>query len=260
VKAEAQPRALAAVASSHARAAGRLIVTEADHVKAVHLARRHIKRSRSLLRALKPLSAEVVTRENALLRAFAHTLAPLRDAHALDEAARAVGAARLNAPNAPPQGHPDLTALGRALQRQAKVIARLPIEGAPKDFFSKAVARAYRRARQAYRTYHEAPHADGLHEARKRIKDCLHLIEALADRRPKGAYPKPGKLDQLGELMGSMRDLDLLGARLRRDVAAEHKLDRIAARQIRLARAVERAGAETFAAKPGAVRRAWRTC
>ncbi|MFX7140726.1 hypothetical protein ABTH88_22600, partial [Acinetobacter baumannii] len=78
-----------------------------------------------LLRALKPLAAEAVARENALLRAFAHALAPLRDAHALDEAAQAVGA---SGPVVTHGNTLDLEALGRALQRQAKTIARLPLE------------------------------------------------------------------------------------------------------------------------------------
>ncbi|KAF0123315.1 MAG: hypothetical protein FD152_3346, partial [Xanthobacteraceae bacterium] len=89
----AEARDLALAAGAHARAAGRLLVSEKDQVKAVHLARRHIKRARSLLRALRPLAKASVERENGFLRACAHTLAPLRDAHALEEAARAVGAA-----------------------------------------------------------------------------------------------------------------------------------------------------------------------
>ncbi|WP_246088805.1 CHAD domain-containing protein [Phreatobacter stygius] len=245
---------LAGAAAAHARAAGRLIASEPDHVKAVHHARRHIKRARSLLRALKPLAAEAVTRENALLRAFAHALAPLRDAHALDEAAQAVGA---TGPVVTQAGTLDLAALGQALQRQAKVIARLPLQASPRQFLAKAMRRAYGRARRAFHTYEAAPQPEPLHEARKRIKDCLHLVEALDDVRPKGASPKPGKLDQLGELMGSIRDLDLLAQRLRREAAPGHKLARIAARHIRLERAVTRAGAKAFAVTPGAVRRAW---
>lgn len=255
MKPGAEARDLATMAAAHARAAGRLIISEPDHVKAVHHARRHIKRARSLLRALKPLARVEVARENVLLRAFAHALAPLRDAHALDEAARAVGA---SGPAASQGGAVDLTSLGRALQRQGKVIARLPLGRAPKRFLAKAVRHSYRAARQAFRTYEAGHQAEPLHEARKRIKDCLHLVEALAPVRPKGALPKPGKLDQLGELMGSIRDLDLLAQRLRREAAPSHKLDRIAARHVRLERAVTRAGAKAFAARPKAVQRAWK--
>lgn len=255
MKPDAEAHDLATMAAAHARAAGRLIVSEPDHVKAVHQARRHIKRARSLLRALRPLARTEIARENALLRAFAHALAPLRDAHALDEAARAVGA---SGPAASQSGLVDLTALGRALQRQGKVIVRLPLDRAPKRFLAKAVRRSYRAARKAFRAYEARPEAEPLHEARKRIKDCLHLVEALAPIRPKGAHPKPGKLDQLGELMGSIRDLDLLAQRLRREAAPSHKLERIAARHIRLERAAARAGAKAFAARPAAVERAWR--
>ncbi|MCZ0738095.1 CHAD domain-containing protein [Phreatobacter sp. AB_2022a] len=258
MKPDAEAHDLATMAAAHARAAGRLIASEPDHVKAVHQARRHIKRARSLLRALRPLARTEIARENALLRAFAHALAPLRDAHALDEAARAVGASGANGPAASQSGLVDLAALGRALQRQGKAIVRLPLDRAPKRFLAKAVRRSYRAARKAFRAYEARPEAEPLHEARKRIKDCLHLVEALAPVRPKGAHPKPGKLDRLGELMGSIRDLDLLAQRLRREAAPGHKLARIGARHIRLERAVTRAGAKTFATRPAAVERAWK--
>ncbi len=247
---------LALAAAAHARAAGRLIGSGRDMVRAVHLARRHIKRARSLLRALAPLSREAVARENGFLRAFAHQLAPLRDAHALEEAARQVGLAAHG--GATQSGGVDLTALGKALQRQARVIARLAPAQAPRHFLAMAVARSYRRARRAYARYELDPGTEPLHEARKRIKDCLHLVEALADRRPKRAPPKPGRLDELGEQMGAIRDLDLLAHRLRRKAGNETKLIRIAARQTRLERAVARAGARAFADKPSAVEKAWR--
>lgn len=251
---EAQDLALAA--GAHARAAGRLIAMEKDQVKAVHLARRHIKRARSLLRALKPLARQAVERENGFLRAFAHTLAPLRDAHALEEAARAVGAA---GPGAAQAGRVDLPALGRALQRQARVIGRLAPADAPRHYLAKAVARAYGKARRAYLAYEANPSPEPLHEARKRIKDCLHLIEALEDLRPRKVRPKPGKLDRIGELMGAIRDLDLLARRMGgRGEAGRAKLVRIAARHARLEREVARHGDKVFAAKPKAVEKAWR--
>lgn len=251
----AEARDLAVAASAHARAAGRLIATQKDTVRAVHLARRHIKRARSLLRALKPLAREAVARENGFLRAFAHALAPLRDAHALAEAARAVGA---TGPGEGQSPHVDLPALGRALQRQARVIARLAPADAPKHYLARAVARSYSRARRAYFAYEDHSAPEPLHEARKRIKDCLHLIEALEDRRPRKAKPKARKLDRIGELMGAIRDLDLLARRLDRGEAGRAKLARIAARHVRLEREVQRAGDKTFATRPKAIEKAWR--
>jgi CHAD domain-containing protein len=255
VRPVAEAKDLALAAGAHARTAGRLIATQKDTVKAVHLARRHIKRARSLLRALKPLAKDAVERENGFLRAFAHALAPLRDVHALAEAARAVGASGPGDGQGP---RVDLPALGRALQRQARVIARLAPADAPKHYLAKAVARAYGRARRAYFIYEDHPSTEPLHEARKRIKDCLHLVEALDDRRPRKAGPKPRKLDRIGELMGAIRDLDLLARRLDRGEAGRAKLARIAARHVRLEREVQRTGDKAFAIKPGAIEKAWR--
>lgn len=257
----AEARDLAGAAAAHARAAGRVLVGEKDHARAVHLARRHIKRARSLLRALRPLARRAVERENGFLRAFAHTLAPLRDAHALDEAARVVGA---HGPQAGAGADAvDLAALGAALRRQARVIARLAPADAPKHYLAKAVARAYRKARIAFRDYEasqagKSPPEEPLHEARKRIKDCLHLVEALEELRPRGAHPKPARLDRLGELMGSIRDLGLLSRRIERSVAGRAKLERIAARHVRLEREVTRLGAKSFEARPAAVEKVWR--
>lgn len=278
-----QARDLALAAAAHAREAGRLIARQGrlasrpdkavvrkaaaprtgrpragsvlDQVETVHLARRHIKRARSLLRALKPLAPAGVERENGFLRAFAHTLAPLRDADAMEAAARAVGAAAIGRAN---PAAVDLAALGRALQRQARIIARLAPVDAPKHFLSRAVGRAYRRARRAWCRYADAPGSESLHEARKRIKDCLHLVEALDDRRPAGAEPKPGRLDRLGELMGAIRDLDLLAGRFGRGEAARAKLVRIEARRLRLEREVVRTADKAFARRPRRISAAWR--
>lgn len=254
MKAVAEARDLALAAAAHARAAGRLLASEKDQVAAVHLARRHIKRARSLLRALRPLARQAVARENGFLRAFAHTLAPLRDAHALEEAARTVGA---RGPGAARGDRVDLVALGAALQRQARVIGRLAPQDAPRHYLAKAVGRAYAKARRAYRAYETAPGEESLHEARKRIKDCLHLVEALHEVRPRGARPKAGKLDRLGELMGAIRDLELLSQRMAHDDAGRAKRIRIAARHTRLAREVARTGDKTFAAKPSQVAKSW---
>ncbi len=251
----AEAHDLALAAGAHARAAGRLLVSEKDHVAAVHLTRRHIKRARSLLRALRPLARPAVERENGFLRAFAHTLAPLRDAHALEEAARSVGARSHGGARA---DRVDLAALGQALQKQARVIGRLAPKDAPRHYLAKAVARAYGKARKAFRAYEAEPAEEALHEARKRIKDCLHLVEALEEVRPRGARPKAGKLDRLGELMGAIRDLDLLSRRLDGSEAGRAKKLRIQARHTRLAREVARTGEKTFSDKPSAIEKSWR--
>ncbi|QCK85384.1 CHAD domain-containing protein [Phreatobacter aquaticus] len=246
MKPVARPGDLAAAAAAHAREAGRLMAAPKDPVTAVHQARRHIKRARSLLRALKPLAESKAGLENGRLRAVAHALAPLRDAHAMQIAAETIGAARPALPEAAVAV--DLPSLARALARQAKSIAGLAAADAPKHFLARAVARFYGRARKAFRAYLAEPESERLHEARKRIKDCLHLVEALGVLRPKGSDPRPKRLAMLGDLLGELRDLDLLAARLgRAGKPSSAKRVRIDARRSRLERQISRAGARAFA-------------
>ena len=228
-----------------------------DPVTAVHQARRHIKRARSLLRALKPLAAGPVDRESGRLRAIAQALAPLRDAHAMEAAAETIGAARPALAEAAVAV--DLPSLARALARQAKAIARLSAAGAPKDFLPRAVADFYGQARKAFRVYRDEPEAERLHDARKRIKDSLHLIEALGPLRPKGSHPRPRRLAVLGELLGELRDLDLLVRRSERSrPMPAAKQARIAARRRRLERQVDRAGRRAFGTRRRDVLVDWR--
>ncbi|MGQ3357179.1 MAG: CHAD domain-containing protein, partial [Phreatobacter sp.] len=173
----------------------------------------------------------------------------------LEEAARSVGARGQGGARA---DRVDLAALGQALQKQARVIGRLAPKDAPRHYLAKAVARAYGKARKAFRAYEAEPAEEPLHDARKRIKDCLHLVEALEEVRPRGARPKAGKLDRLGELMGAIRDLDLLSRRLDASEAGRAKKLRILARHTRLAREVARTGEKTFSDKPAAVEKSWR--
>ncbi len=253
----ARPDDLAAAAAAHAREAGRLMAASRDPVKAVHGARRHIKRARSLLRALKPLAKVKVARENGRLRAVAQALGPLRDAHAMDIAAETIGAARPALPEAALAV--DLPNLARALGRQAKSIAGLAAADAPKHFLPRAVARFYGRARKAFLAYMAEPETERLHEARKRIKDCLHLVEALRDLRPSGSDPRPRRLALLGDLLGELRDLDLLADQLERaEKAAPARRARIVARRKRLERQTARAGERAFATTRRDVLVAWR--
>lgn len=251
-------RAAAELVTKAARHAGEAaLAVSSAHAPAesVHRARKHIKRARSILRALRPLAPEAARRAGADLRVQAHALAPLRDIDAFETAAAAVGAAGRPKTST---GNIDLTLIARALDRDRAAIAALPVAAAGRRFAREAVEHAYRQARRAVRANTEAPGEDTLHEARKRVKDCLHLVEAMGLSRPKGAPPKPGKLEALGETMGEIRDLDLVAADLVRRGATIAKRQRLASRRKRLVKDAARLAEAAFRRKPKAVGRAWR--
>jgi len=256
VKAKATPKGFAKAAAGHVRAAAALLLEETDQARAVHLARRRIKRARSLVRALKPLAGEAAARRNAALHALATALSAQRDADALASVARSFLVTLPRTKGLPPR--PPLPAIAVELKAEAKRALALPVAGSAKRFVPRAVTRAYRRARRAYRLYAAKPDIEPLHEARKRVKDCLHIVEACAEIRPRGTPPKPGNLDELAELMGALRDLDLLAARIRGTPAARAKLQRIALRRSGLAKAVVRKGRDTFRTPPRKVAKAWK--
>lgn len=250
-----KPSDLLTLAANHAREAGYALVNEQDPARAIHLARRRIKRARSLLRALKRLAPREIAEANAHLRGHAHTLAPLRDAHAMDEAAAAIDATTgLRVPGASTL---DFGLIARGLERDSRQIQTIPLAASSPDLVAHAVVRSYRRARKAFAVFEETRSTEALHDARKRIKDCQHLVEALGRVKPTRAGPNLDRLDELGDLLGAVRDLGILARKLKSDGATPHKLDRLKARRHRLTRDAERAAAMAFKHKAGTMHRAW---
>lgn len=217
-----------------AGAAERLDGAADDPVKAIHEARKHLKKTRALLRLVRPaLGRKAYRRENDALRDAGLALSGTRDADVRVATAQALAehaAGRLPADvfAALHEALAAEAAAGRddddAEARFAPVIAQLraaelrvetwPLDGAGWDTVLAGVARAYARGREAFAIACATPDAELLHAWRKRAKDLWYHQRLLAPAWPGVLEAQAEEAHRLSELLGDDHDLAVLAERL----------------------------------------------
>ncbi|HYV15842.1 MAG TPA: CHAD domain-containing protein [Conexibacter sp.] len=209
-------------------AIARLEQTHGDPVDAIHDARKQLKKTRALLRLVRPaIGARAHRRENAALRDAGLALSDARDADVLLEtvdklAAHAAGRlpaatfvelrAALEAEREP--GSVDRAAVAATLREARTRVAEWPLLDADWDAVLAGVGRVYERGRDAFADAREDPSVVRLHEWRKRVKDLWYHERLLAPAWPLviGAHGEQAHL--LSELLGDDHDLAMLHGRL----------------------------------------------
>ena len=206
-----------------------------DPAKAVHQARKHLKKARALLRLVRSeLGDTAYRRENEALRDAAARLSETRDADVLvatvDKLAER-GAGQLPAT--------DFAALRGALTAEAEVaragaaaadplavaqelraaherVGAWPLDGADWETVVAGISRAYARGVRERARAEAEPTVERLHEWRKRVKDLWYHHRLLKAVWPPvvAAYGEAAHL--LSELLGDDHDLAVLRARLER--------------------------------------------
>ena len=219
-----------------AGAAERLERAEEDPVTAVHEARKHLKKTRALLRLVRPaLGRRDYRRENDALRDIGLALSGARDADVRVATAQALAqhaAGRLSA-DVFHALHDALSAEvagsgeGGDATRFAPVIeqlraAELRVETWPLDDADWAtalagLARAYARGREAFATARATPDPELLHAWRKRAKDLWYHQRLLAPAWPDVLSAQAEAAHGLSELLGDDHDLAVLAERLATD-------------------------------------------
>lgn len=187
----------------------------------VHEARKHLKRGRAFLRLCEVggqrRAAGELRRE---LRDAGRELAEIRDREAVLEA--------LGEPDGTERIPPSVLASLRAAatrdpQGEAATLARVAgelvrtegraaaLEGrtGPGDW-GAALAKAYRRARKAWRRARSNPSADALHELRRRTKDLRYQMEWLTPVWPAVLEGWTGELHALTDDLGRIQDIRVL--------------------------------------------------
>ncbi|WP_051471455.1 CHAD domain-containing protein [Patulibacter minatonensis] len=197
--------------------------------KAVHDARKRLKKTRALLRLSRPaIGREVARRENAALRSAAATLSAARDADVLVQTVEALAdryAGRLPAAA--------FTAVRDALAGSASADRAVPVDDAiagvrgvleripswPLD--ATTVTSVLQGEGRAYAAGHaqlpgdgDRPTADELHEWRKRVKDLWYHGLLLQNAWPAVLQPQAEEAHHLSELLGDDHDLAVLRDRL----------------------------------------------
>lgn len=219
------------------RASAELTDPELDPAKAVHQARKRLKKLRSLLRLVRPaLDREVYKRWNLRFRDLGRSLADARDAdvllQALDELEKTM---RVNA-RAPDlsvlrrelasrygqdtgDGSRDLEArmeaVAEELRAARKEMVRLSIGGRSFETLGAGLQRTHARGRKALRKTRTSPTDAHFHEWRKRVKDHWYHSRLLVDVWPGLMKPYAKEMKRLSDLLGDDHDLAVFRQRLR---------------------------------------------
>lgn len=216
-----------------AGAAERLERAGEDPVKAVHEARKHLKKTRALLRLVRPaLGPKAYRRENDALRDAGLALSGARDADVLVQTVGTLAehaAGRLPADTfdqlrdalaseaAAARGAgaaPDHAAVIETLRAAELRVEMWPLDEAGWDTVLAGLARAYARGRDAFAVARATPEPDLLHAWRKRAKDLWYHQRLLAPAWPEVLGAQAEQAHALTELLGDDHDLAVLAVRL----------------------------------------------
>jgi CHAD domain-containing protein len=258
-----------------------------DPVKAVHTARKAVKKERSLLRlAQATLPARQRRAENAALRRAARGLSDARDAEVmvqtLDQlSGRFAGqlpessfaAVREPLEHDRDAQHGQLADSARVPEAAGQLTgarARLDswqLRSGGWAALEPGLKRSYRRGRQAMRKAERRPSAEQMHAWRKRVKDLWYHERFLASVGGPAIRGQAKDLHRLADLLGDHHDLGVLRHRLTGDpphgaVDVDGVIGLIGHRQAELEGQALGLGSRIYAEKPGAfgrrMRSAWR--
>ena len=229
------PSSVRAVAREQlAGAVGRLERAGEDPVAAVHEARKHLKKTRALLRLARPaLGRQAYRSENDALREAGLALSGRRDADVLVETASKLAehaAGRLPADvfaqlrdalqaeaaagGGDDGGVPELATVLETLRAAELRVADWPLDDADWETPIAGLARAYARGRKAFAVARATPSPELLHDWRKRAKDLWYHQRLLTPVWPGVLGAQADEAHALTELLGDDHDLAGLAERL----------------------------------------------
>lgn len=219
-----------------------------DPDEALHDARKDLKKSRSLLRLLRPaLPGELYDQEMATLREIARALSAARDAEVLPATLTAL---RESCPNEVPEVAfvtlemsllkvGDGSAAGQTLQERVgdleeatHRVEQWALHDLDWDDIVRRLATSYRRGQRAMEAARSEPSDERLHEWRKRVKDLLYQSQLLADAWPAVLEVYAAQAHELADLLGDDHDLAVLLSTIESDGEAPPAVEPI----VRLAR------------------------
>lgn len=241
--------------------------------KAIHSARRRIKRLRALLRLFRDsLRRKNLDRENKSLRDAAQTISASRDAtvlivaidtlmehygnnvsaesfrrvrnYLLAERRRVMAAA----------GRGAFTPLLEEFREIKKRVKRWRLDHKGWDAIGKGLRRTYHDARKAMKDVIKKCKVESLHDWRKRVKDLRHQVELLIPAWPEELTKLEEELHHLSDFLGDDHDLAVLHQSIPESLAVEREvlLGLVTARRTHLQQQAIPLGERLFAEKPSA--------
>jgi CHAD domain-containing protein len=249
-----------------------------DPVEAVHEARKSLKKTRALLRLVRPgLPRRAYRRENATLRDAGQLVSAARDADVMVETVEALAdryAGRIPAADFEAlRDHLRSEALAgraaaatgdgraRAVSMLDGVVARIddwPLEDAGWATIAAGMERAYRAGRHAFAAASADPTVERLHDWRKRVKDLWYHERLIEPAWPDVLAAQAESAHRLSEILGDDHDLAVLAglvssAPVPLDPAP--LLELVGERRVELLAAARHLGSLIYAERPKAFRR-----
>jgi CHAD domain-containing protein len=221
------PQAVRAAAAEQLADAVHQLTAEKDPVRAVHEARKDLKKVRSLLRLSRCGMLGGERREvNARLRDIAAQMAGARDADVMVATAgrlheRFAGQLPATdfalvqqrfAEHASAAEVPD--GVVDALRDELAAVERWNLVGVGRRELIMGAALAYARGRDEFRAVRREPEVEALHEWRKRVKDLWYHAKLLEAAWPPMLAAYGEEAHALSDLLGDDHDLGILAERI----------------------------------------------
>jgi CHAD domain-containing protein len=245
-----------------------------DGGKAVHSARKAIKRLRALLRSLRVVfPKKLYQTENQRLAEAGRTISPLRDLQVQlrtlgklrDARGRAGGRMRRDLLRRQQRFSRKIPALRRAVRRMLEdsrgTIRSWPLDKTTPRTLAAGLKRIYKQGRSAFKTAAKNPSPENLHEWRKRAKALGYGFELIERLAPKKISRTMRFCQALGDTLGDDHDLFLVWQALEREHQSRPDRGyaglarRIAARRAKLHKRAFKLGRLVYREKPRAFAR-----
>ncbi len=207
----------------------------ANRDKAIHEARKSIKKTRGLLRLMRKDLGDFFKQENVQLRDVGRRLSDLRDASVIietfdgvvkkyqgslslqvRESIRAELDRRKKAQGKAAGAATVLPSAADALQSVAGDVKLWPLRCDRPDTVESGLRRSWKRWRKARRTARRDPRSDNFHQWRKRTKDCWYHTRLLGKTHPDLAA-REGDLKRVEAWLGEDHNLTVLCERIGED-------------------------------------------
>ena len=207
--------------------------TAATRDEAIHEARKSIKKTRALLRLMRPEIDRIYAVENRRLRDLGRRLSEYRDATAIietfdvllekyrdelgDARPSSVRRALTRARRAQQTGariRPVLKRMSAAFTAAAKRASRWPLGTDGFSAVGPGLTAAYRTSRKAMARVNERPRADLVHEWRKRAKDHWYHVRLIEDVWTEVMQGYETSLKELETWLGDHHNLEVLREKL----------------------------------------------
>lgn len=229
-----------------------LNVPFADHADAIHEARLHLKKLRSLVRLVREAAPAACKKENASLRDIARTLSTQRDRQAMidalgklvdhaerewgesgrhHDAMRGVQSRFRESLHQESDGADFERLVNQVAEQLRQAVGRIDdwtSEARDDRLVAAGFAASYRRGRKALCAALADPTAENLHEWRKQLKYHRYQLRLFQDAWPAILQAHYEELKRLSDLLGDDHDLVVLRQAIDSGQAAELEKDAIA--------------------------------